>query len=102
MKKGMSERRRAFVALQGCHVPRVPRVGDRGWWSGPSCERHRSTRRAVEVIRVSASGTTIWTRFTSKDSRKRFGNGPYQWRLRGGDNIYWAYSAFLYGAIMFE
>lgn len=102
MARGMSERRRAFFALQG---ERFPRVGERGWWSGPKPpgERH-SPRGRVEVVRLSASGHTIWTRFTSAHSRKRFGDESHRWwlRARGPHNI--AYCSFgndLYGTVWF-
>lgn len=103
MPRTMSERRRAFLALQG---NRFPHIGQRGWWSGPRNElTRRSPRGAVEVVRLSASGKTIWTRFVSAHSRERFGRESHRWWLsgRGSHNI--AYCSFgndLYGTVWFK
>lgn len=104
MARGMSERRRAFLGLQG---HRFPRIGQKGWWSGPRSElSRRSPRAVVEVIRLSSSGKTVWTRFVSEYSRRRFGLGKesHRWWLLGGDEHNVAYCAFgnsLYGTVYF-
>ena len=103
MARGMSERRRAFLALKG---ERFPQVRERGWWSGPRSElSRRSPRGVVEVVRLSGSGKTIWTRFVSARSRKRFGEDIHQWWLLGRSEHNIAYCAFgnsLYGTVTFE
>lgn len=103
MAQGMSERRRAFLALQG---ERFPQIGARGWWSGPRNEiSRRSPRGAVEVVRLSASGKTIWTRFVSEHARSRFGKESHRWWLLGRSEHNVAYCSFgneLYGTVTFE
>jgi len=103
MPRTMSERRRAFLALQG---ERFPHIGQRGWWFGPRSElTRRSPRAAVEVVRLSVSGKTIWTRFISEHSRSRFGRGSHRWWLLGRNDHNVAYCSFgnsLYGTVTFE
>lgn len=103
MARGMSERRRAFCALQG---ERFPQVGQRGWWSGPRSElSRRSPRGLVEIVRLSASGKTVWTRFITAEARRRFGSESHRWWLLGRSEHNVAYCSFgnaLYGTVMFK
>jgi len=65
----MTERQRVLLALQG---KRFPHVGDHGLFT--SLPRHRNRFRArVEVVRVSMTGQTIWTRFVSEVAQKDLG-----------------------------
>ena len=98
----MSDRRRAFLALQG---EQFPLVGKRGWWEGPRIDTsRRSPRRAVEVVRLSASGRTVWTRFVTAEARRIFGAGSHRWWLVGRNEHNIAYCSFgneLYGTVYF-
>ena len=58
--RGPSEAQRAFWALSGV---RVPAVGAKGWWMGQRGSPPRWVRAQVQVVRVSASGKTVWVRF---------------------------------------
>lgn len=98
--RSISERRRAFLALQG---ERLPLIGERGKWSGPGPENRWP--RAVEVVRVSASGRTIWTRFVTAESRRRYGSNTHRWWFFGRSPQRMAYCSFgndLYGTVLFE
>ena len=93
----MSDRQRAFQALRGEH--RVPRVGDRAIFNPGfgliDAEFGDDDIRTVEVLRVSASGKTIWTRFVRPEGRKEHGRGvePQRWK-RGEAAYYWSYTPF--------
>jgi hypothetical protein len=97
----MSERQRAFQALRGV---RCPHVGDKAWWRGPltvETPRNRSLkvsgrsrpRAKVVVLRVSASGHTIWTRFASVAQREKHGAEEHRWTL-----MYRNEESMLYGS----
>ena len=83
----MSEQQRVFFALQG---KRFPREGDRGLYTG----RERVARithlgvsfldsarvyGGVEVVRLSPTGQTLWTRFVTEAARERWGTGVHRW-----------------------
>jgi hypothetical protein len=88
----MTERQRVFLALQG---KRFPHVGARGLFT--SFRRHGKKWRAqVEVVRVSLTGQTIWTRFVTENAQHELGLGLEThrwWRLApmryraGGDSV---------------
>ncbi len=79
----ISDRKRAFLALQGTLLPRV---GDRAVFVDLifgalfDAEFSDDTARTVEVVRVSSSGATLWTRFVYTRGRDRFGGGQHRWR----------------------
>jgi len=72
----MSEKTRAFLAIQG---QVFPRVGDRGLFSegfaGIDAEFSDDNERVVEVLRLSATGHTLWGRFVHPIGQQRFGEG---------------------------
>lgn len=79
----MSERHRALLALGGVAIPRV---GDRGRYSavfhlvdGKICE-FTEDDLAVEVLRVSRTGRTIWTRMAHPSGRYHFGAQLFCWQ----------------------
>lgn len=69
----MSEKKRAFHALEG---QLFPTVGQRARWREVNVKQKP---RVVEVVRVSASGLTIWTRFPGPRSRLRYGEHVNRW-----------------------
>lgn len=77
----MSERQRVLLALQG---KRCPREGEYGLFTSWGIRRGGHAR--VEVVRVSSTGKTIWTRFATDGAYQRFG-----WR--GEDHRWWRVSA---------
>lgn len=100
----MSERMRAFLALAG---QVYPREGDTGtYYGGPSDDKLRAIRalsagidaefsddheRTVEVLRVSARGHVIWTRFLHHEGQRRYGEGMLRHRwLRDGAHVYYS------------
>ena len=95
----LSEKQRAFHALKG---DVYPRVGDRGIFSegfGPTIDAafEDDVVRTVEVLRVSESGKTIWTRFVHPDGYVQYGRGrePQRWLRGAGDGVfYWGQEPF--------
>lgn len=56
----------------------------------------------MTIVRVSASGKTIWTRFVSVHSMQRYGRGPYRWERnwkRG--RAYRSLGHALFGTVVF-
>lgn len=90
MARARSMSEQAFDALQGV---RYPKVGDRAQWVGVWDKnlRHQYTA-AVKVVRISASGKTIWTRFVLARMAKRHGGGPHRWERWTGDSLYFSYA----------
>ncbi len=85
MARARSMSEQAFDALQGV---RYPKVGDRARWRGVWDENLRHQYSAlVKVVRISASGKTIWTRFVSASVAKRHGGGPHRWE--GAEDQYY-------------
>jgi len=83
----MSERQRVLFALQG---KRFPREGEIGLYTG----RERIERISqlgvcfpdsarvyarVEVVRLSPTGQTLWTRFLTDVARARWGTDVHRW-----------------------
>ena len=89
----MSDKTRAFLALAG-HV--YPREGDRGIFSAgvvglKDAEFSDDQERTVEVLRVSARGHVIWTRFLHPEGQRRYGEGMLRHRwLRDGAHMYYS------------
>jgi len=86
----MSERKRALLALAGVLFPRV---GDCGVYHGGVADDAVTTdeERTVEVLRLSASGVTIWTRFVHAKGMRVHGEGRtvHRWvRLREQAKVY--------------
>ena len=84
----MSEKTRAFLALRG---DVFPRVGDRGIFS-PGFEEIDAVfsddeQRTVEVMRVSATGATIWARFVHPEGQRSFGSGMTTHRWSRSENM---------------
>lgn len=72
--RSMTDRQRAFLALQG---KRFPRVGEIGTFTG---RRGADRFRALVVVRrVSRTGTCIWTHFKTNKSQLRFGSELHRW-----------------------
>lgn len=65
--RSMSERRRVFLGLQG---KRFPREGERGLYT--TSRNGVRLHGEVEVVRVSPSGQTIWTRFVDRRAQVAF------------------------------
>jgi len=85
MAKTLSEQKRAFDALKGVLYPNV---GDRARWIGTRLSRSKWDGAVVKVVRVSATGKTIWTRFVSAQANKRYGSGPHRWERWTDDGPY--------------
>lgn len=94
--KTMSQRTRAFLALAG---KVYPREGDRGIFSagnvglvsGRDATFSDDDERTVEVLRVSARGHVIWTRFLHPEGQRRYGEGMLEHRwLRDGAHMYYS------------
>lgn len=87
----MSEARRALFALGGVVFPKA---GDVGIYSvrfeltGFRFVEFDESYRSVVVLRVSKSGSTIWTRFTHVEAQSRYGAGIHEWR-READRLYY-------------
>ena len=64
-RPSMSERQRVLLALQGI---RYPREGDHGLYTSRRSEGVKHFR--VQVVRVSPTGQTIWTRFVTDNARR--------------------------------
>ncbi len=77
----ISERKRAFLALQGTVLPRV---GDRAVVQG-AIDAEFSDDELVEVVRISTSGKTIWTLSLNENGQTRFGT-----RAQWAANHHWA------------
>jgi hypothetical protein len=85
----MSEKRRAFLALRGEFVPRV---GERAVYSDGFvriiiADFADDAERTVEVVRVSLTGDTVWTRFVKRRAQRAYGKGlapPHRWRRAKG------------------
>ncbi len=83
-QRTMSERTRAFEALKGV---RYPTVGERAQWSDIRYDHW--VRFTLVVVRVSASGKTVWTRFVAGTWETfRYGRGPHRWERWAGDSRY--------------
>ena len=85
----VSDKKRAFDALRGITYPRV---GQRGRWTGTRYLPWGGMKPAtavVEVVRISATGKTLWTRFVSQKSTQRYGAGPHRWERWPGETNYW-------------
>lgn len=84
----MSEKKRAFFALRG---DVFPRIGDRGTYHGGVADDAATTdvERTVEVVRLSASGTTVWTRFLYTKGQLEHGDGQllHRW-VRETNHVY--------------
>jgi hypothetical protein len=84
----MSEKKRAFLALRG---DVFPRIGDRGTYHGgiPDDLITTDVERTVEIVRLSASGTTIWTRFLYAKGQLEHGDGQQSHRwARKTNHVY--------------
>lgn len=93
----MSERRRVLLALQG---KRFPREGEHGLFTS-DIRRGERLHARVEVVRVSATGQTIWTRFVSERAqqiRAPFGATTHRWWRVPDDDFFRFSAAPLYRA----
>lgn len=91
----MSETRRVFLAIQG---QRFPREGDHGLYT--SFLGGIRLHGEVVVVRVSASGKTIWTRFANRRAQVSLGRGlpEHRWWRVPDDELHRAHGKLEYGA----
>lgn len=82
-RRAMSERQRVLLALQG---KRFPCNGDLGLFTRLS--KGTTYHARVEVVRVSPTGQTIWTRFVSDVAQQLWGAGPHRWWRVPDDDSY--------------
>lgn len=101
----LSEKQRAFLALRG---EVFPRVGDRAVYtvgSGVDADYSDDAERTVEVVRVSQTGATIWTRFVCPAGQQRYGENrptPHRWS-RAAAGVYYSGGILApYGELRFQ